>query len=114
MEDIYCDFDVVFDELFDMIHSNHINNNNNHLSLTLKNVNISLIEDDGDQGFANFISAFENVKEYYSEIGKVLFEYISSYFIVLSYDAINEYDVCFNIKVFTDINNATKYYTSLN
>jgi len=110
MEDIYCDFDTVFDKIFDLVDSHDKNED----SIILQNVNVGLIEDLGKEGFADFLDIFPDVDVIYSDIGKVIFEYLSSNFVVLDYEKLNDIDTVFNIKIFNGIDDASDYYSTIN
>jgi len=108
MEDIYCDFDVVFDELFDMVDSH----DKYELTVALQNVNVGLIEDAGKDGLGDFIEVFsEHIGVIQSDYCKVIFEYFDV-FIVLYY-SVNMQTTTFNAKIFHSLEDADELYMSI-
>lgn len=108
MEDIYCDFDTVFNEIFEMVDSY----NKHELTLSLENVNVGLIEDAGEDGFGDFIEVFsDKFNVIQSNYCKVIFEYLNV-FIVLYY-CVNMQITTFNVKIFNSIEDATQFYMSI-
>ncbi len=108
MEDIYCDFDTVFDAIFDMIDSH----DSYELSMNLENVNVGLIEECGEEGLGEFIVCFsDNIDVIRSDIAKVIFEYIGV-FVVLNYK-VSGSSTTFNAKIFNDIEDADEFYMGI-
>lgn len=108
MEDIYCDFDVVFDEIFNMIDVG----DSHELTHATGVVNVGLIEEAGRDGLGEFIECFsDDIDVIMSDFGKVIFEY-NGFFVVLRYEA-SDSSTTFNVRVFNHIEDADEFYMSI-